>query len=149
MQGKESARKNSRAKSEQWKNRLKLTEHYQLEKIFKAVNAKLRGHYQYYGITDNTKEVENFLTRTKWLLFKWLNRRSQKRSYILDTFFRGISTAVTYKKKKQQLAEVAQISPATISKMVAGENVTMEVVGKVCRALNVTIDEIVDFIPVK
>ena len=56
---------------------------------------------------------------------------------------------MTYKKKKQQLAEVAQISPATISKMVAGENVTMEVVEKVCRALNVTIDEIVDFIPVK
>ena len=67
--------------------------------------------------------------------------------------------AVTYKKlfkilidrdmKKQQLAEVAQISPATISKMAGGENVTMEVVEKVCRALNVTIDEIVDFIPVK
>lgn len=60
-----------------------------LEQIFKTVNAKLRGHYQYYGVTDNTKEVKNFLTQTKWLLFKWLNRRSQKRSYTPDTFFNG------------------------------------------------------------
>ncbi len=67
--------------------------------------------------------------------------------------------AVTYKKlfkllidkdmKKQELAEKARISPATISKMAAGENVTMEVVEKVCRALDVTVDSIVDFIPDK
>lgn len=67
--------------------------------------------------------------------------------------------AVTYKKlfkilidrdmKKQELAEKAQISPATISKMAAGENVTMEVVEKVCRALEVTVDGIVDIIPDK
>lgn len=48
--------------------------------------------------------------------------------------------------KKQELAEKAQISSATISKMVAGDNVTMEVVEKVCRALNCTVDEIVEFI---
>ena len=67
--------------------------------------------------------------------------------------------AVTYKKlfkllidkdmKKQDLAEQAQISPATISKMAAGENVTMEVVEKVCRALKVTVNDIADFIPKK
>lgn len=48
---------------------------------FKTVNAKLRGHYQYYGVTDNTREVKAFLYITKKLLYKWLNRRSQKRSY--------------------------------------------------------------------
>ncbi len=48
--------------------------------------------------------------------------------------------------KKQDLAEKAQISPATISKMAAGENVTMEVIEKVCRALNCTVDEISEFI---
>jgi DNA-binding Xre family transcriptional regulator len=60
--------------------------------------------------------------------------------------------AVTYKKlfkilidrdlKKQNLAEKAHVSPATISKMAAGENVTMEVVEKVCCTLDVTVDEI-------
>ena len=61
-----------------------------LELIFKTVNAKLRGHYQYYGVTDNTREVKNFLVQTKWLLYKCLNRRSQKRSYTIDTFFDGL-----------------------------------------------------------
>lgn len=64
--------------------------------------------------------------------------------------------AVSYKKlfkilidrdlKKQELAEMAQISSATISKMAAGENVTMEVVEKVCRSLDVTVDDISEFI---
>lgn len=64
--------------------------------------------------------------------------------------------AVTYKKlfkllidrdlKKQDLAEKAKISSATISKMAAGENVTMEVVEKVCRALDVKVDDICDLV---
>ena len=61
-----------------------------LKLIFKTINAKLRGHYQYYGVTDNTMEVKSYLHRTKWLLFKWLNRRSQKRSYTIDAFFNGV-----------------------------------------------------------
>ncbi len=64
--------------------------------------------------------------------------------------------AVTYKKlfkllidrdmKKHQLAEKAQVSPATISKLAAGDNVTMEVIEKICRALDVTVDEILEFV---
>jgi len=64
--------------------------------------------------------------------------------------------AVTYKKlfkllidrdlKKQDLAEKAQISAATISKMAAGDNVTMEVIEKVCRALDVKVDDISEFV---
>lgn len=64
--------------------------------------------------------------------------------------------AVTYKKlfkllidrdlKKQDLAEKAKISPATISKMSAGENVTMEVVEKACRALDCMVDDISEFV---
>lgn len=58
--------------------------------MFKTVKAKLRGDYQYYGVTDNTREVKNCLTQTKWQLFKWMNRRSQRKSYILDTFYNGL-----------------------------------------------------------
>ena len=61
-----------------------------LELIFKTVKAKLRGHYHYYGVTDNTREVKNFQVQTKWLLYKWLNRRSQKKSYTIDAFFDGL-----------------------------------------------------------
>ena len=58
--------------------------------LIKKINEKLAGHYQYYGVTDNTKEVKNFLNATTWLLFKWLNRRSQRRSYTFDSFFNGL-----------------------------------------------------------
>ena len=58
-----------------------------LKEIFKMISAKLRGHYQYYGVTDNTKAIKSFYTRTLWLLYKWLNRRSQKRSYSKTAFF--------------------------------------------------------------
>lgn len=61
-----------------------------LEWIFKTVNAKLRGHYQYYGVTDNTREVEAYLRATKKLLFLWLNRRSQRRSYTWESYNNGL-----------------------------------------------------------
>lgn len=58
--------------------------------LIKKINEKLAGHYQYYGVTDNTREVKNFRNATSWLLFKWLNRRSQRRSYAFDSFFNGL-----------------------------------------------------------
>ena len=58
--------------------------------LIKKINQKLRGHYQYYGVTDNTKSVKSFQSKVKWTLFKWLNRRSQKRSYSIDAFFKGL-----------------------------------------------------------
>jgi len=50
------------------------------------INQKLRGHYRYYGITDNFESIGNFLFEMRRLLFKWLNRRSQKKSYTWDGF---------------------------------------------------------------
>lgn len=61
-----------------------------LEWLFKKVNEKLRGHYQYYGVTDNIVECKRFLRQTTWYLYKYLNRRSQKRSYNHETFFNGL-----------------------------------------------------------
>ncbi len=61
-----------------------------MELIFKTVNAKLRGHYQYYGVTDNTRKAKIYLNITKKLLFKWLNRRGQRKSYTWETFNNGL-----------------------------------------------------------
>ncbi len=61
-----------------------------VRELIKKINQKLRGHYQYYGVTDNTRGVKSYLNVVKWLLLKWLNRRSQRRSYTIDTFFNGL-----------------------------------------------------------
>ena len=58
--------------------------------LIKKINQKLRGHYQYYAVTDNTRGVKSYQHAVKWLLFKWLNKRSQRRSYTLDTFYNGL-----------------------------------------------------------
>jgi len=84
------SKKKFRNKIKVMKEWIKYHRTMRLEEMFKIVNAKLRGHYQYYGVTDNTKAVKNFLQQTKWLLFKWLNRRSQRKSYTLDTFYNGL-----------------------------------------------------------
>ena len=49
--------------------------------------------------------------------------------------------------KKKDLAKLAGISSFTSSKMSAGNNVTVEVLGKICKALNCTLDDIMEFIP--
>lgn len=49
--------------------------------------------------------------------------------------------------KKKDLAKAANISNYTITKMSKGENVTIEILGKICTALNCNIDDIMEFIP--
>lgn len=56
-------------------------------KTFMAIiRAKIQGHCNYYGITDNRRCVGNFIYNCKILIFKWLNRRSQKRSFDWNKF---------------------------------------------------------------
>ena len=65
---------------------LKENRHLPLKDIIERINQSLRGHYQYYGVTDNAKSLERFEYLVRSLLFKWLNRRSQRRSYNWDIF---------------------------------------------------------------
>lgn len=49
--------------------------------------------------------------------------------------------------KKKDLRKMASIGNSTMTKLSNNENVTMEVLAKICRALNCTLDEIVDIMP--
>lgn len=46
----------------------------------------LQGHLNYYAITDNGPRCEAFRRQVWHLLWKWLNRRSQRRSYSVAQF---------------------------------------------------------------
>ena len=52
-----------------------------LRTIWKTFCSKLRGHVQYYGVSFNLKGIRNFLRESKKIMFKWLNRRSQRKSF--------------------------------------------------------------------
>ena len=48
--------------------------------------AKLRGHYQYYGVSGNMASLRRFQTTILRLVRKWLNRRSQRKRFSWQRF---------------------------------------------------------------
>ena len=49
--------------------------------------------------------------------------------------------------KKKELQAKAHLTQYQMNKLARGENITTDIVGKICRALDVSSDEIMDFIP--
>jgi group II intron reverse transcriptase/maturase len=54
--------------------------------IWTTLKQKLRGHYQYYGISGNYRKIASYYYYVIKLTFKWLNRRSQRKSYTWQGF---------------------------------------------------------------
>lgn len=48
--------------------------------------AKLRGHYQYYGVSENSRGIGTFYYRVVRMVFKWLNRRRQRKTVRWEQF---------------------------------------------------------------
>jgi hypothetical protein len=59
-----------------------------MKEIWGTFCAKLRGHIQYYGISFNSKQIQKFHREATRLVFKWLNRRSQKKSFTWEKFIK-------------------------------------------------------------
>jgi len=57
-----------------------------LKVIWKTLKAKMRGHIQYYGVSHNSEKVNQFILGTRRIMFKWLNRRSQRKSFTWKKF---------------------------------------------------------------
>ena len=53
---------------------------------WKILCAKLRGHFQYYGVSGNYMGIQRYYYLTIRLVFKWINRRSQKKSFNWEQF---------------------------------------------------------------
>jgi len=80
------SRKKFRAKRASFKAWLKKSRVMPTSWIMEKVELKLRGHYAYYGVTDNYRGIARFHREVTKLLYKWLNRRSQRRSYTWAEF---------------------------------------------------------------
>lgn len=55
--------------------------HLKLRVLFEQLNSKLRGYYNYYGVHGNYGSLKQFFNSAMRILMKWMNRRSQRRSY--------------------------------------------------------------------
>lgn len=59
---------------------------YRLAYLWKVFCSKLRGHIQYYGVSFNIEAVRSFIYHASRMFFKWMNRRSQRRSFNWSKF---------------------------------------------------------------
>jgi len=75
------SRKRLRSSQLRFKEWCKDNRNRRLPDLFKALNAKLRGYYNYFGIYGNSRSLSEFYYYVVKTLAKYLNRRSQRKSY--------------------------------------------------------------------
>lgn len=80
------SRKKYQASMLRCKEWIKRNRHMPVKELMKALRVKLIGYYRYYGITDNSNALYRYMRAVNKLLFKWLNRRSQRKSFEWDKF---------------------------------------------------------------
>jgi RNA-directed DNA polymerase len=54
--------------------------------LLRRAKVRVQGHLNYYAITDNSESCYRYMHLTRRVLFKWLNRRSQRKSYTWAAF---------------------------------------------------------------
>ncbi len=82
---------------------LKVNRHKRLPVLLKTLKRKVRGYYNYFRVVGNSRGLWTFYKEVVKLLYKWLNRRSQRRS-------------LTWPKLKRVLERFAFPTPAQPSR---------------------------------
>jgi group II intron reverse transcriptase/maturase len=59
--------------------------------MLRQARARVVGHLSYYAITDNSERCSFYVYRTKHILFKWLNRKSQRKAYTWEGFNQALT----------------------------------------------------------
>jgi RNA-directed DNA polymerase len=100
---KRTARKNLRKSVERFEQWIKDNRHRRLPDLFKLLNAKLRGYFNYFGVFGNLASLTEFMYHVVRSLHKYLNQRSQRKSYNWSGF-------------KQLLKEFGVVKPYIVSR---------------------------------
>lgn len=58
--------------------------------MLEYVRRHLQGHIQYFGVSGNSRSLKQYGYQAARLLYKWLNRRSQRRSVAWDRFLQVV-----------------------------------------------------------
>lgn len=62
-----------------------------LKEWWPVLKLKLTGHYRYYGVSGNYPALRRYSTLASKLAYKWINRRSQKKSYTFKKYLRFLA----------------------------------------------------------
>ena len=74
------ARKKLRASIKRLSDWCKENRHDGVKNLIVKLNQKLRGYYAHYGLIGNYESLHQFYTQVERALYRWLNKRSQRRS---------------------------------------------------------------------
>lgn len=83
---KRTARKSLRNSLTRFKLWFKENRHRRLPDLFKLLNAKLTGYFNHFGVHGNIRSLEFFHYQVIRQVWKYLNRRSQRKSYNWEGF---------------------------------------------------------------
>ena len=82
------SKKKLKAKKEIAKKWLKENMHKPIAMVLETLKKKLIGHYTYYGISGNFKDIQKFYKYIKYEYYRVLNRRHQKKSMRYNIYLR-------------------------------------------------------------
>lgn len=78
----------------------------------------LTGHIQYYGVSGNAPRLHRYIEQAQQLLFKWLNRRSQRRSLTWEEYRARVGCQMPRARIVHNLYTSPRWMPRTGSRMV-------------------------------
>ena len=67
---------------------IKESRSWPLKMILSSLRRRLRGYWNYYCVIANSKMTGRYLQAIQELMFKWLSRRSQRKSYTWKKFMK-------------------------------------------------------------
>jgi group II intron reverse transcriptase/maturase len=83
----QTSRKRFRSKLKEINQWVRIHRHQiRMPDLWRQLQVKIRGHIEYYGVSHNTIFLSRFSLRARMIFFKWINRRSQKRSVTWEQF---------------------------------------------------------------
>jgi len=85
-------KKKYRASLRALKDWIRKSRSWPLKMILSSLRRKLRGDWNYYCVMGNSLMTWKYYREARKLLFKWLNRRSQRNSYTWAQFGRHLGT---------------------------------------------------------
>jgi group II intron reverse transcriptase/maturase len=59
--------------------------------MLRQARARVIGHLSYYAVTDNLERCSYYVYRAERILFKWLNRKSQRKAYTWEGFTQALA----------------------------------------------------------
>ena len=61
--------------------------------MIRSARIRVIGHLNYYAITDNADQCNTYVHHATNILFKWLNRKSQRKAYTWDQYKQALAWA--------------------------------------------------------